>query len=351
MDSSQKRIDRGEQLRLLRDYQPIPYEFCKGKHVSALAMKAVLKAIDCRAGDGGTCFASQVTIAKDAGLKCTKTVARACQGLVMYGAIVPLGRRCRGDSRPVHHFQVNYYAIKVLAINAADSNRTPVPFAIARNENATGHQFTSNGTPVPKQPDTGSRATGHSSPLPAHEAFNTRPSPATDPIEGVWLELLDELNSMGMHAAPTAIRASRDRKASPAYVRFLIEEATRTGAGIPKLCKWIQGTTEHAMTFERFEEREQAKAHAEAIAIIDRVQATGVERKEEQLVIDSATFKALSKEGLERFASDAQRKAIARWEASQASALKPLPVSSKSIETQQTLNVQPQVIRAEFKRA
>ena len=344
MNCPQTRIDRGEQLRLLRDYQPRPYEFRPGKRVSTLAMKAVLKAIDCRAGNGGICFAAQVTIANDAGLKCTKTVARAYEGLTTYGAIEPLGRRCRGDSRPVHHFRVNYQAIKAAMATTPPSNRTPVPVATSQNGEATGHRFPSNGTLTPEQPDTGSQATRHSFPQPALDPTMTRPTPAPDRQSGKWGALVDELDLMGMHTAPDAINAARTRKAPPEYVRFLIDDAKRKGASNGLLCNWIKGTTTHTVTPERFERTEAQK-------IAERVQAAGIERGADQLAIDSATFKELTKYGLERFATDAQCKAPAQWESAQKAVAAPPDIPPVLIEGARTLDAKPPEPKAKFKRA
>ena len=77
-----KELDRGEQLRLLRAVR-IPKTRVGGTNVSAIAFKAVLKAVD---DHGAICWASAPTIAIEAGMS-DRTARRAIDGLAEMGLI------------------------------------------------------------------------------------------------------------------------------------------------------------------------------------------------------------------------------------------------------------------------
>ncbi|WP_345688634.1 hypothetical protein [Novipirellula caenicola] len=220
----------------------------------------------------------------------------------------------------------------------------PLMIGSTENDKPTINQCTTKPHSVSDQPLTSAGPNINQWVQPAPDPPITRPTPAPNRQSGEWVALVDELHLMGMHTAPDAIKAARTRKAPPEYVRFLIDDAKRKGASNGLLCNWIKGTTTHAVTPERFERTEAQK-------ITERVQAAGIERGADQLAIDSATFKELTKHGLERFATDAQRKAPAQWETKQKAAAASADIPPVLIEGARALDAKPPKPNAKFKRA
>ena len=282
MSDDQYRPGRGEQLRLIEDWQPVPMKANDGQTVRPAAQAAVLDAINKRAGDGGECFANQDTLARMAKVS-DRHVRRAVQVLHCLG-VITWARRTRGrDTRPLNHHRIVWTRLRELvdhqppdgeqpdvpteATGRVDrSNRTYRPEQPDVPTEATGRVDRSNRTYRPEQPDVPSEATGRSVRLSTSEPTMTHPSSTTttEPLRGEWLRLRDVLFELGMEEAASAAITARDDEWSVHGVRELLSASPGVHPG--KLCKWLKGDPGRPFGPEEAEQRYRDRLAREAAA-------------------------------------------------------------------------------------
>ncbi len=217
---------RGQQLQALRKIKLDSYKH-RGRSVSGVICKSVLRAIDDRAGDRG-CFASQATIAEEVGCG-VATVSRAIAALVAQD-LITIGKP--NPWSPNTH-RINFTEVHRRA-SLSDGRRQEQSLpkaksAMADNQERHGRRREAS-LPQARQID----------------PLTDQPNAPTTALPDEWVRVRMRLADLGMKAASQATTAARERGLSFEYIEDLITAATKPSgaeppAGVGWLCHWLTG--------------------------------------------------------------------------------------------------------------
>lgn len=297
-------LPRGEQLAALRKIK-IESTKHRGRTVGGAICKSILRIIDDRAGQQG-CFASQATIAEEAGCS-VATVSRAVAVLTSLDLITIE----RPNPYSSNHHRINWTAVFQCVAECQDGDgTTPTQSWPDAKSDLAPCQATLGTEPRPSWPE----AMGNA--LSIADSFAPTNRPDDDEAEAV----ANEIYRWGCQNAAVAVEAARQRGWSIEFVRELWLEAggnrepQRWEPG--QLANWLTGKTpppfdEHEAA-QRAAARIDGPAKREANEIRDSVQRDGRSRGVPEFIIEGLTFRKLAAADLDRFATDAEKAAAVR---------------------------------------